>query len=161
VAVVPQGGATMIYILHEAARQETAGKIKELFSHMDQVASIVDSEHFKDYGVADPKADPHAPDIIVFAKEGFAFGDTAAGALPFVEKPEDTGTHGHDVHLPHLHATFVASGCGIKPAVKLTNVRNIDVAPTIAQLLRLRLPSAEGRVLKETLSEESATESPE
>ena len=161
VAVVPQGGAALIYILDEAARQETAGKVKELFSQVDQVASVVDSEHLKDYGVADPKADPHAPDMIAFAKEGFAFGDTAAGALPFVEKPEVTGTHGHDVHLPHLHATFVAWGRGIKPGVKMTNVRNIDVAPTIAQLLRLRLSSAEGRVLKEALSEEIATESRE
>ena len=156
VAVVPQGGAAMIYILDESARQEIAAEVKELFSKVDEVASVVDTEHLKDYGVADPKADPHAPDMLVFAKEGYAFGDTAAGSLPFQEKPELKGTHGHDINLPHLHATFVAWGRGIKPGVKMDIVQNIDVAPTIAHLLRLKMSSVEGRVLKEALLEEEA-----
>ena len=36
--------------------------------------------------MADPKDDPHAPDMMLFAEEGCAFGDTAAGELPFNEK---------------------------------------------------------------------------
>jgi predicted AlkP superfamily pyrophosphatase or phosphodiesterase len=80
VAVVKQGGAAMIYILDASERKEIAAKVKELFSKVDEVASVVDTEHLKDYGVADPQTDSHAPDMVIFAKEGFAFGDTAAGA---------------------------------------------------------------------------------
>ena len=28
--------------------------------------------------IADPKVDPHEPDMMLFAKEGWVFGDTAA-----------------------------------------------------------------------------------
>ena len=52
-----------------------------------------------------------------------------------------------------MHATFVAAGAGIKPGARLKTINNIDVAPTIARLLRVQLPSAEGRVLTEFLAE--------
>jgi len=45
-------------------------------------------EEFGEYGVANPKDDPPAPDMILSAKEGCSFGGAAAGALPFNEKPE-------------------------------------------------------------------------
>ena len=37
-----------------------------------------------------------------------------------------------------MNAIFVASGPGIKRGVKLASIRNLDVAPTVAQLIRLR-----------------------
>jgi predicted AlkP superfamily pyrophosphatase or phosphodiesterase len=103
--------------------------------------------------VADVKDDPHAPDMIIFAEEGMAFGDTAAGSLPYEEKPERKGTHGHDPNLPDLHATFVAWGAGIKHGAKLGEISNLSVAPTIAKLLGLTIPNAEGKPLNGILSE--------
>jgi predicted AlkP superfamily pyrophosphatase or phosphodiesterase len=105
------------------------------------------------YGVADPKDDPHAPDMMLFAEEGCAFGDTAAGELPFNEKPERQGSHGHDADLPDLHATFVAWGVGIKPGARLGEISNLSVAPTIAKLLGLSLPNAEGQPLAAALAD--------
>jgi hypothetical protein len=52
-----------------------------------------------------------------------------------------------------MHGTLVLSGSGIKPGATLTKVRNLDVAPTIAHLLKVELPSAEGHALKEAFSE--------
>jgi hypothetical protein len=46
---------------------------------------------------------------------------------------------------------FVAVGRGIRAGVKLKTISNLDVAPTIARLLDLQLPEAEGRVLQEVL----------
>ena len=54
--------------------------------------------------------------MILFAEEGFAFRNTAGGDSPFSGTMEQ-GVHGHDPALPHLHATFVAWGAGIKPGV--------------------------------------------
>ena len=48
--------------------------------------------------------------MMLFAKEGCSFGDTAASSLPFVDKPERKGSHGHDSSLPDLHATFIMWG---------------------------------------------------
>jgi predicted AlkP superfamily pyrophosphatase or phosphodiesterase len=78
---------------------------------------------------------------------GNSFGDTAAGDLPFQEKPERSGTHGHDPHLPDLHATFVACGVGVTPGTKLGEISNTQVAPTIAKVLRLEFPTATGKPL--------------
>jgi predicted AlkP superfamily pyrophosphatase or phosphodiesterase len=117
------------------------------------VASVIGPEQFNDYGVADPKVDPHAPDLIAFAEEGCAFGKTTAGDALFKDKTEVSGSHGHDPSLPHLHATFVAWGVGVKKGVKLGVISNTDVAPTIARLLRLNLPMPDGRALMAALTE--------
>ena len=53
---------------------------------------------------------------------------------------------------PELDGVFIASGYGIKPGKKLGKIRNRDVAPTIAELLGLSLPNAEGHALKEALA---------
>jgi predicted AlkP superfamily pyrophosphatase or phosphodiesterase len=151
VQIVTQGGAAFVYVLDDHQRSEIIERIKKALKGMEGLSKIVGPESFKDYGVANPKEDPRAPDLILFAEEGCTFGDTAAGELPFIDKPERKGSHGHDADLPDLHATFVAWGAGIKAGVRLGEISNIDVAPTIAKLLGLSIPNADGKVLKEAL----------
>jgi len=153
IQIVTQGGAAFVYVLDDARRSEIVAKIKRTLNGLEGVSKIVSPEQFKDYGVANPKDDPHAPDLILFAEEGCGFGDTAAGELPFNDKPERKGSHGHDPNLADLHATFVAWGAGIKSGAKFGEISNLDVAPTIAKLLGLSIPNAEGKVLEEALAE--------
>jgi len=153
VHTVAQGGAMFVYVRDEAHRDDVLKRVRKALSGLEGISKIVGYEQFKDYGVADPKDDPHAPDMILFAEEGCTFGDTAAGALPFNEKPERKGSHGHDSSLPDLHATFVIWGAGIKPGVKLGEISNIDVAPTIAKLLGLELPNPDGKPLTAVLAQ--------
>jgi len=153
VQIVTQGGAAFVYVLDDAHRSAVIERIKKALQGLQGLSKIVGSENFKEYGVANPSDDPHAPDLILFAEEGCTFGDTAAGELPFNDKPERKGSHGHDPNLPDLHATFVAWGAGIKPGVQLGEIWNIDVAPTIARLLGLSIPNADGEALKEALLE--------
>ena len=151
VQIVTQGGSVFA-IRDETHRKEVMAKIRKAFSGLEGVSKIVGSEDFKKWGVADPKDDPHAPDMILFAEEGYSFGDTAGGQLPFNEKPERKGSHGHDPSIPDLHATFVAWGAGIKPGVKLGEIKNIDVAPTIAELLNLEFSGTDGKPLEKILA---------
>lgn len=153
VRCVVQGGAAMIYVLDADRRDEVVKQVTKAFAGVKGVYKVAGPADMKDYGVADPAADPHAPDMVVFADEGCAFGDTAAGALTFTEKPERKGTHGHDPHLPHLQATFVAAGLGIKPGVSLGVVRNVDVAPTVARLLGLKMDDVDGKPMTAILDE--------
>jgi predicted AlkP superfamily pyrophosphatase or phosphodiesterase len=127
-------------------------QVRQALSGLEGISRIVGTEEFKNYGVANPKDDPHAPDMILFAEEGCVFSDTADGDLPFIEKPERGGSHGHDPNLPDLHAIFVAWGAGIKPGIRLGEISNIDVAPTIAKLMGFSIPRAEGKPLKGALS---------
>lgn len=152
VAIVPQGGSAMLYITDKKDPAAVVERVKKAFDGAQGVAKVVGPEGMKEYGFADPKDDPHAPDMILFAKEGWMFGDTAAGALPFAKKPERSGTHGHDPLLPDLHATFVAWGAGIKPGTKVGEISNTDVAPTIAKLLGIPMPGVDGKVLTDVLA---------
>jgi hypothetical protein len=69
-------------------------------------------------------------------------------------RPRPTVYHGHGYFPdePRMHAALILSGRGIERGGRLRNARNIDVAPTIATLLDVPLPSASGRVLDEVLS---------
>ena len=90
--------------------------------------------------------------LLLTAKEGYAFtGDT--GDQPVIDASLGSlGSHGYLASDPDLQALFIASGRGIKRGVKLDSVSNLDLAPTIARLLNLQMPDAQGRVLNEILS---------
>ncbi len=91
--------------------------------------------------------------MILFAKEGYYFGDTSNGAIPEKAKPEHKGSHGHEAEIPDLHAMFIAAGVGIKPNTHLGEISNLDVAPTIAALLNLPPnPNADGKSLLPTIN---------
>jgi predicted AlkP superfamily pyrophosphatase or phosphodiesterase len=153
VQLVVQGGSTMVYVLDSAHRATVIDRVTKAFRNVKGVSKIVGPAQLKQYGVADPKDDPHAPDMMLFAELGYNFGDTAAGDLSFDDKPERKGSHGHDADLPELHATFVAWGAGIKAGTRLGEISNLDVAPTIAKLLNLKIPNVEGKPLSEALTD--------
>jgi predicted AlkP superfamily pyrophosphatase or phosphodiesterase len=146
VQLLAQGGSILVYITDDAKRDAIAKQLKQAFTGAEGIDKVVMPENFAEYGVADPRRDPHAPDMLLFANLGYYFGDTAAGA-----KKELKGSHGYDSHLPDLRAVFVACGAGIKPGAKLGDIENTSVAPTIGKLIGVEIPNAEGRVLDDIL----------
>jgi predicted AlkP superfamily pyrophosphatase or phosphodiesterase len=158
IEMLSQGGAAALYLTASNAAERAAlvDRITKTFEGVEGYSSVVPPTRMSEYGVADASVDPRAPDMLLFAKMGCIFGDTAAGDLPFREKPERKGSHGHDPNFPELHATFIASGVGIKPGVNLGAISNIDVAPTLAQLLSVPLPDTDGKPLRAALTAEAA-----
>ena len=152
VNIVPQGGSAMLYFTAGVDRDKTAARVTQAFAGIKGIRKIVPTSALKEYGLPDPQSDPHAPDMLLLAEEGYVFGDTAAGELPFVEKPERLGSHGHDATIPDLRATFVAWGAGIRHTQLSGDVQNIDVAPTIAKLLNLDMPNVDGKPISAILS---------
>jgi predicted AlkP superfamily pyrophosphatase or phosphodiesterase len=151
VHIVIQAGTCMVYVLDQTHRDAIMKKVEKAFKNQKGIAKVVRTEELKRYGVGDPKQDPNAPDMLLFAEYGATFGDTAGGDLPYEEKPEGRGTHGHNPEVPQLHATFVACGHGIKPGTTLGEIENVSVAPTVAKLLNIQLPGTTGRTLAEIL----------
>ena len=61
------------------------------------------------------------------------------------------GTHGYLNSDPELDGAFIAWGYGIKPGTKIPRIRNLDVAPTIAELLGVSLGVIDGKAIREVL----------
>jgi arylsulfatase A-like enzyme len=57
------------------------------------------------------------------------------------------GYHGYDPRRPELHAFFLASGPGIPRGTTLPLIRQVDIAPTVAKILGLKLEGVEGRAV--------------
>jgi predicted AlkP superfamily pyrophosphatase or phosphodiesterase len=75
--------------------------------------------------------------------EGYYVSDGVAGGAVLVGTTRH-GAHGFLPTEPRMHTGLIASGAGIRPGVPLPLVRQIDIAPTLAGLLGLEMPSADG-----------------
>jgi predicted AlkP superfamily pyrophosphatase or phosphodiesterase len=153
IELLTQGGSLMVYILDRAHVGDIESNIAKAYSKQKGVTRVLTPAQFHANGLATPDEDPHAPDLIVLANKGYFFGDTSAGQIPRGEKSERRGSHGNDPLVPDLHAMFVAWGEGIKPGSRAGDVKNTDIAPTIARILEIQMPNVEGRALTEVLSE--------
>lgn len=151
VRTVVQGGSAMLYIQDARQKPEVTRKIEQAFANVEGIDRIINPADFPKFGVADPSVDAHSPDVILFAKEGYAFGDTAAGSMSFVDKPERKGTHGHNPDLRNLKAMFIAWGPHIPGDVKIDAMDNTDVAPTMAKLMGFTMPLASGKILPDVV----------
>jgi len=142
-----------VYVLDQPRR---AGLVKSLAAKLralEGVESVVEEKDFTNIGLVTQDVDPRMPNLVINPKEGYTTSDTVAGELLVSPKSALTkGAHGHDPAHPLMHASFVAWGAGIKPGTVLKDIRNLDVAPTVAHLLGLEMKNVEGRVLTELLA---------
>ncbi|MFN0196756.1 MAG: alkaline phosphatase family protein [Planctomycetaceae bacterium] len=154
--VFPEGGIGMLYLTVREKRDEDRKKVIELFSQLEGIESIVLPEEFAKYGLPHPDEYEQMADLILVAKPGYGFAGTESGEDVVVTSTNVLGTHGFLSTDPKMNATFIVSGAGIKPGIKLPVIDNIDVAPTVAHLLGLSLEGVDGRVLTEVLNEAGA-----
>lgn len=89
-------------------------------------------------------ADPRAA-FALDAAEGYAF-DEGHAAAPVTDATV-RGQHGYLPAPAEYRAAFIASGAGVARRGDLGPVRMIDIGPTVAAALGLRLRHAEGRPL--------------
>jgi predicted AlkP superfamily pyrophosphatase or phosphodiesterase len=148
-----QGGAAFVYILDKADRAALTEQIAALFKDAEGIDRVILPADFKYFGIADPQDDPRMPDLVLSGKTGYSFADRAAGEAAVTPKSADLrGTHGYDPDQLDMHATFIAWGAGIKPATTIDAMENMDVAPTIAALLGIRMEGVEGKALEAVLA---------
>lgn len=153
VQVVVEGGAALVYVRDSAKRAEVIKRATNAFAGVEGIGTIAGPGQLKQHGLAEPEQDPRSPDLLLFAQEGYSFGETATGAVAVVERGALRGSHGHDENLPCMDATFIAWGRGIKKGARLGPIQNTDVAPTISRLLDLPLRGAEGHPLAAALDD--------
>jgi predicted AlkP superfamily pyrophosphatase or phosphodiesterase len=144
-----QGGIAFVYVTDPARRAELVPRLKELFARTAGIERVIDGADAPTLGMPTPEENPGMGEIILYPKAGYAFTGAAAGDVVTGPSINYGGTHGYASSDPELDGIFLASGAGIKPGLKLGRVRNLDVAPTIARLLGIALPLAEGRPMEE------------
>ena len=142
-----------VYVLDQPRRAELVKSLAAKLRAVEGVESVVEEKDFAQIGLVTQDANPHMPNLVIYPKQGYSTSDTVAGELLVSPKSEVTkGAHGHDPGHPLMHASFVAWGAGIKRGVTVKEIRNLDVAPTMAHLLGLEMKGVDGRVLTEMLA---------
>jgi predicted AlkP superfamily pyrophosphatase or phosphodiesterase len=147
---VGTGGSAFVYLFDKEA-QARAVEIRAELRKLEPIESVLEPAEFQKLGLPRPEDNPEMAQLVLTTRPGFEFDDGVVGD-PIASAGGHKGCHGHRPEPAYMHATFLAWGAGIRPGARLKTFENIDVAPTIARLLRVSLPSAEGHVRTEILS---------
>jgi predicted AlkP superfamily pyrophosphatase or phosphodiesterase len=89
--------------------------------------------------------------LMLEAAPGYSFDDTLTGVETRESGGTYKGTHGYLPTDPRMRASLIIYGPGARIGSKLPLARMIDLAPSIASLLNLKLPQPEGKPFKELL----------
>jgi predicted AlkP superfamily pyrophosphatase or phosphodiesterase len=88
------------------------------------------------------------------AETGWSFSGEMRAKTPFLRSVGKTkGMHGYRPLRPGMETGLVLWGRGVKAGAVAGRARLVDVAPTVARLMGLSMPEAEGRALTEMLQE--------
>jgi hypothetical protein len=103
------------------------------------VASVVDRAEIAKRGGA------KEADFWVNFAPGYKGGKAITG--PLVTPSTDKGTHGYFPDWPAMRSTFVIAGPGVPAGKNLGEIDMRDIAPTLAKILDVKLPTATGKPL--------------
>ena len=152
VYAVPEGGSAIVYLTAADPSGDFLARAKKAIAGVEGVDAVVEPGDYASFGLPQPSATEQMGVLFVTPKDGYAFAAPADGAV-VVDAPEGSlGAHGYPATDPDLSALFLASGAGIRAGVTLGVIDNVDVAPTMAELLGVKLENVDGKVLEEILS---------
>jgi predicted AlkP superfamily phosphohydrolase/phosphomutase len=91
-------------------------------------------------------------DIYIDLLPGYEL-DPRPGAAELITRREPHGMHGFNPVRPSMRTLMVLNGPGVRAGQRLSGVRIIDFAPTLAELLGVPIPKdATGRILHEAFA---------
>jgi predicted AlkP superfamily pyrophosphatase or phosphodiesterase len=148
--VAPNGGMAHLYLASGTGRDEASGealipRLTRLFQGWRiggeaPVERILTREEAAGVGLDSP----NSGDLILFAREGYAFvsrSPAAAGAASPPSFPSPLlGAHGYLNTYPNMHAIYMALGAEIAPGTAAGTLKTTDVAPRVASWLKLEPP---------------------
>lgn len=119
---------------------------KDLFGYLTN-ASVHPYEDIKKISQSKKSKERNAGDVLLMASPGYIMGQ---GESHIVKPTPDFGTHGGNPKREKLKAVFMAMGPDIPNGKQIDPVSNIDIAPTIYELLGLQISSyVEGKKIKD------------
>jgi len=143
--VVPDGGIAMVYTRNPDRKTTLLPELRKIFTGAEGVDRIYGVEDFPSLGLPTPSVSDQAPDLVLTAQSDYSF--TGDPSQEFVTHVAAGGTHGFLNTDPQMQAIFIAWGNGIPKGVRLGSISNLDVAPTIAALLGLKMQQSKGHAI--------------
>ncbi len=147
VYVLPEGGTAFVYFEPAADAAKLIPQVRKALEGVEGVGRIAGVEDYASLGLPHPDQDAQFGHLLLAAKDGYSFSGATGGPVT-AAVPQQGGSHGYLASEPDMNPIFIASGYGVKAGMQLGTVSNIDIAPTIAKLLGVSLPTAKGRVLR-------------
>jgi len=137
------GGSAAI-VLKDPKDQAVAAQVRELLAKLasdpaNGIDRVLEADDLHKRG-AYPTAS-----FFVGLRPGWKNGDVLTG--PVVQNVKLGGTHGALNDLPELRSSFFVVGPGIPAGEKFDLIDMRDIAPTLAGLVGLKMPSADGKNL--------------
>jgi predicted AlkP superfamily pyrophosphatase or phosphodiesterase len=142
VYVLPEGGTAFVYI-DPAQAAQLLPRVRQALQGVEGLDRVIGVEEYAALGLPRPNQDPQFGQLLLSAKSGYSFSGATGGPVT-AEAPQLSGSHGYLASDPDMNPIFIASGAGVRAGVKLDRVSNLDLAPTIARLLGVSLPTAKG-----------------
>ncbi len=139
---MPWGGASAAIVLRDPKDEAVKAKVKALLDKLaadpaNGINRIADADEIARMG-----GTPMASWWIDF-KLGYAMG----GSTTHISAATQRGTHGWFPEHPEMRASFFAEGPGIPKGKALGEIDQRDIAPTVAKVLKVPFPSADGKPL--------------
>jgi predicted AlkP superfamily pyrophosphatase or phosphodiesterase len=137
----PWSGAGMAAVmLHDPADSQVQAQVRDLLKSMkadpsNGIAEVLERDAIKQRG-----AFPDASFLVIMKLGYYALCDATSPLLS--EVPGSLGSHGFSPEYPEMRAAFFVAGAGIAPHRDLGVVDMRRIAPTVAQLLGVRLSTA-------------------
>jgi hypothetical protein len=140
----PWGGASAAVVLARPDDAALKAKVKAL---LDKLAAdpaygfdrVIDEEEIKRRGIAGGAT------FYINFKLGYEMGDSFDA--PPVTPTLIRGSHGWFTDYPEMHSTFMIEGPGIDTRGSLGQIDMRDIAPTVAKVLKVDMPTAQGKAL--------------
>lgn len=152
---VAQGGAAAVYVLGEERRAQTVRQIEQAMRSVEGIDRVCsEAKDFQELGQATREQHKFGADLWLAAKEGYSFSNDATRDSVVTKDAKRAGTHGYTPQHADMRGIFIAWGRGVKRDTKLGLVRNTQIAPTVARLLGLNWPTAQGEPLDAMLSKD-------
>ncbi len=137
------GGSAAI-VLRDPANATVHGKVATLLAQLGSDPAFGIDHVIDKADVVKQGGTPQAEWFVLF-KPGYEMASKLDA--PVLSPAPYRGEHGYDPALPQMRATFLIEGKGIKAGKDLGEIDMRDVAPTIAHVLGVKLPQAEGKSL--------------
>jgi predicted AlkP superfamily pyrophosphatase or phosphodiesterase len=141
------GGSAHVY-LRDRTDRRARQRLLEVLSSLKEKGSIThifDKKQIRELHLG------HTIDYVLEAKRGYYFTNRLCGNVIEPNEVKHLSSHGYLPDQEGYIPLFMAAGPGIRRGIDLSPIRMIDFAPTLAALLGLEMPTAEGRILSEML----------
>lgn len=149
--IISEGGIAMVYLTDPATAKEDAVKVKELMAGLEGVERILEPKDYPALGLPDPARHRGMGDLVLVAKDGYGYTNTAIGeeaVINTVMGVHNVGIHGVVATNPKMNAAFIAWGKGIEKGGRIGVIENVDIAPTVGKILGIDLGAVDGKVLE-------------